>query len=87
MLLHGASMASTHHTHHKRSKEAALPLPLCWLLRPKKKDTDSLSLEFGMRVNKGAKTARFIVGEGESCIFCYMFPFPLHIDTRFPDLI
>lgn len=68
MRLHGASMASTHHTRHKRSKEAALPLPLCWLLRPKKKDTDSLILEFGMRVNKGAKTARFIGRGGKRLV-------------------
>lgn len=73
MLLHEASLASTHHTRHKKSKEAALPLPLCWLLRPKKKDTDSLSLGFGMRVNKGAKTTRFIVKVGGGVLYILLY--------------
>lgn len=77
----------SHITHITRNQEAALPLLLCWLLRPKKKDTDSLSLVLRKRVSKRTNTARFIGKEKKSYIFFYMLPSPLHVDTSFEDFL
>lgn len=75
MLLHGANMASTHHTHHKEVKRQLYLFCFAGFFNLKRK-TDSLSLGFGIRVDKGTNTARFIV-KGKKILYILRYvPLP-----------